>query len=230
MRVFIQDRDVDQIDALERGLLLAGHEPVVIYSLTEILDMASHPDLVPDVVVAEASVVARTVRRLGESTAGVLRDLLAEGLLVATGPVEETLPMETCARLPRPVSLDALQELLSGPTLTGRDRRTARRVACAHGIEVHVYNGGSYGPFTARLVDLSMDGACVKMPGGAVPGLNQDATVDIWVHDGPLCATRLHGRLAWSCIAPESCSTRVGVEFSRLTEAARARIETALVG
>lgn len=230
MRVFIQDRDIDHLGALERDLDQAGHEPVIIYSLTEILDMASHPHLAPDAVVAEGAVIARTLRRLAESTAGVLRDLLLERLVIATGPLGESLPLEVNARLPRPVPFGDLAGLLSGPVRAGRDRRTARRRACSDPVEVHLHNGGSYGPFAARFMDLSLGGACVRIPpGGRIPGESPDATVDLWVPEGPLTATRLCGRLAWAAPGPTDRSIKVGVEFFELSVAARTRIETALV-
>ena len=229
MRVFIQDRDVGQLDTLERGLHLAGHEPVVIYSLTEILDMASHPHLVPDAVLVEAAVIERSMRRLGEATASVLLDILAEPLVIATGPAETVLPMEVGARLPRPVPIEALQDLLSRPERRNMERRTAQRIPCSHSVEVHLYNGGTFGPYAARFQDLSMGGACVRIPpGGTTPKGSRDATVDLWVQDGPLGATRLSGRLAWTSTAPVSNAVCVGVEFFDLTEAAVARIGTTL--
>jgi hypothetical protein len=229
MRVFIQDGDVDQLDALERELHLAGHEPVTIYSLTEVLDMASHPHLAPDAVVAEARVITRTLRRLGESTAGVLRDLLADRLLVATGVVEDALPLEVGARLPRPIPIQDLQGLLGAAARSSSERRNGRRKSYSDSVEVHLHNGGSYGPFAARFMDLSLGGACVRIPPGVrVPSEQSDATVDLWVHDGHLCATRLHGRLAWAAPTPANRAIKVGVEFFELSEAARTRIETAL--
>jgi hypothetical protein len=230
MRVFIQDRDIGHLDALERDLHLAGHDPVVIYSLTEVLDMASHPHLAPDAVVAEAKVIGRTLRRLGESTAGVLRDLLAERLIVATGPEEETLPLEVGARLPRPIPFDDLEDLLTGVKRTGSDRRTRGRKAYSDPVEVHLYNGGTYGPYGARFMDLSLGGACIRIPpGGRIPGESPSTTVDLWVQDGTLSATRLHGRLAWTNVPGNGRAARVGVEFFDLSEAARTRIETALL-
>ena len=184
--MFIQDRDIGQLNSLESDLRLAGHEPVVIYSLTEILDMASHPHLAPDVVVAEAMVIGRTLRRLGKSTALMLRDLLAERLLVATGHAEDSLPMEVGARLPRPFPFEALEEFLVGTGYGGRNRRTTARKTCSDPVEVHLHNGGSYGPYAAPFTDLSTGGACLRIPpGGRIPVESTDATVDLWVQDRP---------------------------------------------
>ncbi len=230
MRVFIQDRDIGQLDVLERELHLAGHEPVVIYSLTEILDMASHPHLAPDAVVAEAMVIGRTLRRLGESTAGVLRDLLAKRLVVATGEEKDPLPLDIRARLPRPVPFNDLECLLQGLKEVGSDRRAANRKVYSVPVEVHLHNGGTYGPYGARFMDLSLGGACIRIPpGGRIPGESQNATVDLWVQEGTLSATRLHGRLAWTNNPTQGRSARVGVEFFELSQATRTRLETALL-
>jgi len=229
MRVFIQDRDIGQLDALERRLLIAGHEPVVIYSLSEILDMAAHPHLAPDAVVAEAAIIGRTLRRLGEVTAAVLMDLLSERIFIATGVPEESLPFEVSGHLPRPVPSGALEALLGGKVYAGRERRSAARRTCTDAVEVHLYSRGTHGPYTARFLDLSEGGACVSIPaGGAVPEKTPDTTVDLWVQDGPMSATRLHGRLAWTAPGAAARGTRIGVEFFELTDAARSRIHTTL--
>ena len=229
MRVFIQDRDVGQLEVLERSLRDTGHEPVVIYSLTEILDMASHPHLIPDAILAEAAVIRRTLGRLGEATAATLIDLLARPLVIATGPSDAALPVKVNARLPRPIPVAALGDLLSDLPYEGQERRGGSRRARSDVVEIHLYNGGSYGPYTARFYDLSPGGACVRIPAGsAVPERSPDATADIWVHEGPLGATRLHGRIAWVDIPMSNSETRVGVEFASLSDAARTRIRTAL--
>lgn len=230
MRVFIQDRDIGRLESLERDLKNAGHEPVVIYSMIEILELASNPDLAPDVVVAEALVIDRTLRRLSESTAAMLRDLMTDRLLVATGESSEALPMKVGAQLPLPFNFSALNEVLVSPPQGTRNRRNETRKAWSAPVDIHLHNGGTYGPYSARFMDLSMGGACLQIPpGGQMPIEGHDTTVDLWVHSGHLEATRLHGRLAWTSSVRSDRGTKVGVEFFELTEVARSRLESALI-